>query len=242
MDERTLMTTITRQSTLGGIVNVDPALAGLLERRGLDYCCGGSRTIEEACADAGIDAATVVDELTAAQEEVPDVAWARMDAAELVDHIEGTHHRYLWDELPRLTALMDKVYSVHGARHPELGEISARLADLRSELEPHLVKEERVLFPTIRELATATSAPSFHCGSLRNPISVMLSEHDRAGELLATLRQLTSGYTPPADGCASYTALFRGLGELEADTHLHVHKENNVLFPMVEQLEVRLAS
>ena len=236
------MTTITRQSTLGDIVNADPSLAALLERRGLDYCCGGSRTIDEACSEAGVDAAVVVDELTAARQERADVTWATMDAAELVDHLESTHHRYLWDELPRLTALMDKVRSVHGARHPELVEIGDRLAELVAELEPHLLKEERVLFPMIRELATATTAARFHCGSLRNPISVMLREHDQAGELLATLRQLTAGYTPPADGCASYTALFRGLAELEADTHLHVHKENNVLFPMVVQLEVRLAS
>jgi regulator of cell morphogenesis and NO signaling len=94
----------------------------------------------------------------------------------------------------------------------------------------------------IRELAASSTAPSFHCGSLRNPISVMLREHESVGELLARLRRLTADYTPPADGCASYTALFRGLGELEADTHLHVHKENNVLFPMVERIEAELGS
>ena len=103
------------------------------------------------------------------------------------------------------------------------------------------MKEERVLFPMIRELAAATEMPDFHCGTLRNPISVMLGEHDRAGELLAQLRSLTSDYTPPADGCASYGALFDGLKRLEADTHLHVHKENNLLFPAVVAMENAIA-
>jgi len=111
---------------------------------------------------------------------------------------------------------------------------------LRADLEPHLVKEEQVLFPMIRELATARVKPTFHCGSVRNPISVMEREHDTAGAALARLRQLTNGYTPPADGCTSYEMLYRGLAELEADTHLHVHKENNVLFPLVERIERQL--
>jgi regulator of cell morphogenesis and NO signaling len=236
------MATITTQSTLADIVVADPSLARQLERRRLDYCCGGSRTLEEACADRGLDAAAVAGELDAARTERPAARWATMSAAELVDHLESTHHHYLWGELPRLSALMDKVGSVHGARHPELDAISTCLAEIRADLEPHLLKEERVLFPMIRELATATTAPSFQCGSLRNPISVMLREHDSVGELLARLRQLTADYEPPADGCASYAALFRGLGELEADTHLHVLKENNVLFPMVVRMESELGA
>ena len=170
----------------------------------------------------------------------PSPDWATMAADELVDHIEATHHRFLWHELPRLHTLVDKVRSVHGARHPELDDIARGYEDLRADLEPHLVKEERVLFPMIRELATAHAKPTFHCGSLRNPISVMEREHDTAGVLLARLRELTDGYTPPADGCTTYEMLYGGLAELEADTHLHVHKENNVLFPMVERIERRL--
>ncbi len=108
---------------------------------------------------------------------------------------------------------------------------------LRADLEPHLAKEERMLFPMIRELVSSPVPPRFHCGSLRNPISVMLAEHDRAGDLLAGLRSLTSGFEVPDDGCASYRALYDGLAELEADTHLHVHKENNLLFPAVVAME-----
>ena len=101
-----------------------------------------------------------------------------------------------------------------------------------------MLKEERVLFPMIRELATRGEPTTFHCGTVRNPISVMLREHDRAGDLLARMRELTQGYVPPADGCASFEACYRGLAELEADTHLHIHKENNLLFPMVVRLEI----
>jgi regulator of cell morphogenesis and NO signaling len=130
---------------------------------------------------------------------------------------------------------------VHGERHPELAEVLAVYRELRADLEPHLMKEERVLFPMIRELAVASELPSFHCGSLRNPITMMGLEHDRAGELLGRLRELTDGYATPVDGCASYTALYRGLAALEADTHLHVHKENNLLFLAAVEAEQLLA-
>ncbi len=234
------MTIIEPTSRLADLVTADPSLARELERRGLDYCCGGRRTLADACAARDLDADAVAQELVAASGWQPVEAWTTMNAAELVDHIEAGHHRYLWDELPRLTVLMDKVRTAHGRRHPELHRVARCLEDLRADLEPHLLKEERVLFPMIRELATAGSPPAFACGSLRNPISVMMAEHDRAGELLERLNQLTGGYEPPADACASYAALYVGLAELEADTHLHVHKENNVLFPMVETMEARI--
>jgi regulator of cell morphogenesis and NO signaling len=235
------MTLIAPTSRLADLVTADPSLARELERRGLDYCCGGTRTLEEACVARELDPETVVDELVAARHPQPVDAWTTMDAVQLVDHIESTHHRYLWDELPRLSALVAKVRDVHGRRHPELHEVDGCFAELRADLEPHLMKEERVLFPMIRELAVATSPPAFHCGSIRNPISMMMREHDQAGELLARQRRLTREYQPPADACASFTALYQGLHELEADTHLHIHKENNVLFPLVTTMEAALA-
>ena len=165
-----------------------------------------------------------------------------MGLTDLVDHLEATHHRYLWDELPRLSALVAKIVSVHGDRHPELAQVEACFGEIRHDLEPHLLKEERVLFPMIRELDVATEPVSFHCGTLRNPISMMLREHDAVGDLLAQLRRLTNGYRPPADGCASYVACYAGLAEMEADTHLHIHKENNLLFPRVVRIESELAA
>ncbi len=216
---------------LGDVVTAMPGSARVLESFGLDYCCGGRRSLAVACAEAGVDPDIVVGELNAmAPQQVPD--WASMDPAELVDHLEATHHVYLHAELPRLDALAEKVASVHGANHPELMDVLADVRELRDDLEPHLMEEEHVLFPRIREQvrADSTGAPA---PALDAPISVMMTEHDRAGELLAQLRAHTSGYEVPADGCASYQALYEGLEQLEADTHQHVHKENNVLFPAV---------
>lgn len=233
--------TTTTDTSLAEIVTEAPGAARILEKYGLDYCCGGRQPLADACAAAGVDTATVVAELDAAP-PAPTEAWTQMAPGELVDHIESTHHAYLHSELPRLDALMDKVLAAHGGRHPELAAVAAALREIRADLEPHLAKEERVLFPMIRELSAATTAPEFHCGSLQNPISMMMMEHDRTGELIERLRELTGGYEPPADGCNSYKALFAGMHELETDTHLHIHKENNVLFPAVVALESRVVA
>jgi regulator of cell morphogenesis and NO signaling len=235
------MTTIDRDTTLAEVVTAHPRLARELERRGLDYCCEGLQTVADASSAAGLDPRAVVDALVAASAEAGEEPWAAMGVVDLVDHIEATHHRYLWGELPRLAALVDKVDGVHGGHHPELAEVARTLAALRADLEPHLAREEHVLFPMIRELAGADALPSFHCGSLARPISVMLGEHDRVGELLAGLRATTGGFATPADSCASFQACYLGLADLEADTHMHVHKENNLLFPAVVRLEHELA-
>ena len=233
------MNSVTVDQTLADVVTTDPGSARVLESFGLDYCCGGRRRLDDACSALGLDPAAVLAELAKLEPE-SEPGWATMTPLELVDHIESTHHGYLHTEFDRLDALAAKVAGVHGDRHPELLDIQAAYGELRADLEPHLMKEERVLFPMIRELAAAARRPTFHCGSVSNPISMMMIEHDRAGELLATLQALTNGYGPPADGCASYSALFEGLAALEADTHLHVHKENNLLFPAVVSLEQQL--
>ncbi len=236
------MVKIDVSTTLAEAVDAFPQLAREFERRGLDYCCGGRRTLGEACALIGLDPEATIAEFSVAGATSGSAEWTTMTADVLVDHLEATHHRYLWEEMPRVTALVDKIVSVHGARHPELVDIASCFAHVRADLEPHMLKEERMLFPMIRELVTSSGVPSFHCGSLQNPIAVMLSEHDAVGDLLAQLHRLTDGYTPPADGCASYVACFAAMAELEADTHLHIHKENNVLFPMVVQLEAQQAA
>ena len=233
------MLEFTIDQTLAEIASVVAASARVLESFDLDYCCGGHRPLGDACSGAGVDPVTVLDALSnVAPQPAPE--WVSMDLTELVDHLEATHHAYLHTELERLDALAEKVVGVHARNHAELIEIRAVYASLLAEFEPHLVKEERVLFPMIRELAASSVAPSFHCGSVWNPISVMMREHDRAGALLATLHRATNAYQTPADGCASYRAFYDGLAELETDTHLHVHKENNLLFPAVVALEDRL--
>jgi regulator of cell morphogenesis and NO signaling len=220
--------------TLGDLVASVPGSARVLESFGLDYCCRGARPLAEACAQDAVDVNEVVAEL---RDLAPGPApkWSSMPPAELVDHLESTHHRYLHAELPRLDALAQKVASVHGGRHPELMDVLSDLRELRDDLEPHLAKEESVLFPAVRHLVAEADAGR-PTTQLDAPIRVMRAEHDRAGELLAQLRADARDFAVPDDGCASYRALYEGLAELESDTHLHVHKENHLLFPAVEAL------
>jgi regulator of cell morphogenesis and NO signaling len=232
---------INPRHTLGALVTTRPELATGFDRLGLDYCCGGQRTLAEAVAAAGLDLDDVIDVLEADSDGTSAGGWAHLGLAELVDHLEATHHAYLDEALPRLSQLAAKVDDVHGERHPELAEVRRLVGALCADMEPHLRKEEQVLFPMIRQLAAATTPPTFHCGSLANPISVMLREHDDVGDLLAALRSAAGDFAVPDDGCASYRSLYAGLAELEADTHLHVHKENNLLFPAVTEAERALA-
>ena len=220
---------------LGALVTANPGVARVLEGFGLDYCCGGQTRLTVACLEAGLDA----DEVRAALAEVDidnDVVWADLEPVDLIDHVLAVHHAYLRDELPALEQLSDKVATVHGARHPELVEIAATVAELRADLEPHMAREELALFPMIRELVAADGSTSNGPTSAdleRGPIAAMRFEHDQTGRLLERLHSLSSDFEVPADGCASYTSLYQRLGALEADTHLHVHKENNVLFEAV---------
>jgi regulator of cell morphogenesis and NO signaling len=219
--------------TLAELVTANSAAARVFDAFGLDYCCRGHRTLEVACASAGLDQPAVAARLAELDAD-DDGIWTTLDAPSLAAHIVDTHHRYLHEELPLLDALADKVLSVHGDRHPELETVAALVKTLREDLEPHLMKEERVLFPAIEALADGQQELPF--GSIANPIRMMTLEHDRAGELLIVLRAVTDDYTAPADGCTSYRSLYDRLAALEQDTHVHVHKENHVLFPAALRL------
>jgi regulator of cell morphogenesis and NO signaling len=216
--------------TLGDLVATNPAAARVLDSLGLDYCCHGERSLTAACGDAGIDPAAVSAHLANLPVE-GNATWTALDPPALADHIVEVHHRYLHDELPLLDALAMKVRDVHGGRHPELADVASLVAAIRADLEPHLLKEERVLFPAIAAIAEGRT--EFPFGSVANPIRVMSLEHDRAGELLAELRAVSYGFDVPPDACASYRSLYERLEALELDTHIHVHKENHVLFPAV---------
>ncbi len=224
--------------TVADIVVANPAAAEVFERLGIDYCCGGQRQFAEACADAGVAPTDVEAELAAIGTAAPAVAYD--DVGGLIGHIVSSHHRYLRRELPRLADLMAKVQQAHGTAHPEVHRVAATLSELTAELLPHLVKEEKVLFPLAIELLGAIAPTSFHCGSVLNPIRVMSHEHDRTGELLAALRHQTNGFLAAPDACPTWLALYQGLDVLEADVHAHVHLENNVLFPRIAALEADL--
>lgn|GEM_PF-591933 len=217
--------------TLGDIVTTYPSLAAALERQGLDYCCHGARTLAAAAADAGLDPLVVAAELSRRRVDEPIAAWASLSPLDLVDHIEFVHHRYLWSELPRISALVEKIVVVHGERHPELAEVQRLYTELRADFEPHLVREEQSLFPMIRHLVATGDRPRSDIEELAKQIEGLTAEHETVGALLEELNSVTGGYATPADGCATYNACYLALAQLEADTHLHIHKESNVLFP-----------
>jgi regulator of cell morphogenesis and NO signaling len=220
------------ETTVGQLVAEEPSRGPILERLGIDYCCGGKRTLAEASAAQKLDPQAVLAALQAGADAPGPVEknWSQAALTELADHIEATHHAYLRAELPKLSERGEQVLRVHGANHPELAEVRDVFQALRAELEAHMEKEEFILFPMIRDLE-AGQGHVFHCGSLRNPIGVMEAEHEAAAEALAKLRRLTADYTPPGDACSSFRSLLAGLAAFDADLHQHVHKENNILFP-----------
>jgi len=237
------MTTFQRHESVGSILREHPSLSRLFEQAKVDYCCGGQKTLAEACRQRGIDPEAFITELetTVDQEETEDINFNALSLTELVNHIEETHHAYLHSELPRLEQMTAKVAAVHGEEEPRLYQIKALFHSLSQELKMHLMKEEKVLFPMIRQLDAGTlpnshcgDDPQFHCGSIANPIRQMKLEHDDAGSSLEKLRQLSDDYTPPQWACNTYRALFDALAYFEADMHQHVHKENNILFPRAQ--------
>lgn len=228
------MTHIDPQEELGQLVAERPARARVLESFGLDYCCGGRRSFADACREQGLSLDRVLAELARADDapRPPDETdWRTSSLGALAQHIVATHHVYLRREMPRLAELFDKVTAVHGERHPELHRMERVYRALQDEMYAHLSKEENILFPMLEQLDAAGPPSAFHCGSIQNPIRVMLMEHDSAAEALHELGALSRAFTPPADACESFRALYAGLAELEADTHQHIHLENNILFP-----------
>ncbi len=215
-----------------------PGAVALFERLGIDYCCGGARSLREACDRAHVS----LDEVMAALRGMParsqpaQVGWDAAPIPALIQHIVDTHHAYTRRALRDIPPLLERVARRHAGGHRELLEISALYQALATELAPHMTKEEEVLFPYALALADGAS-PSACFSTVRAPISVMQREHDTAGALLRHLHQAARGYAPPADACDSYRALLAALSDLERDLHAHIHLENNVLFPRLVRLE-----
>ncbi len=209
-------------------VKNNPQCAKVFEELNIDFCCGGDTSLLTACEEEDLEPHWVYQRLVELQ---PAPSTREKDVSdltltELTEHLESTHHVYLKKALPRLVALMDKVHQAHSPWHPELTRLQTVVANLRAALEPHLLKEEQILFPLIRQL----EAEGLQLEAAQGPIRVMRSEHDGAGDLLKEMRTLTNVYVVPKDGCQSFQLLYEGLKELEEDTHIHIHKENNILF------------
>jgi regulator of cell morphogenesis and NO signaling len=228
---------ITTENIIRDIAVESPATIPVFEKFGIDYCCGGKRSLAQACKDLQLSVDQVIeklDEVTAVPAD-DGTKWPAQPLYKVIQHVVRTHHTYVRQEVPRLRALAEKVRSRHGASHPELAEIESVFNELSDELLTHMMKEEQVLFPYIAKVEHSVGlgeiAPSAPFGSVERPIDAMVDDHELAGSLAARLRTLTSGYTAPMGACPSYKGLFFGLQEFERDLHAHVHLENNILFP-----------
>jgi len=236
----------TKTSTIADMVRDAPLRANVFERYRIDYCCNGDRTLEEVCAEKNLDADRIRAELDVSPEDGAGRDFDAMGLADLAGYIVERHHEYLRTNLPSIAQKAGRVVEVHGVNHDFLPKIEHVFQGLADELTQHMMKEEMVLFPLIGRMEQAEQqgqpAPPAPGGSVQNPIRMMEHEHDDAGRALETIRDLTSGFEPPAGACNTFRALYAQLEDLERDLHMHIHLENNILFPKAAEIEQRLAA
>ncbi|HSV12250.1 MAG TPA: iron-sulfur cluster repair di-iron protein [Hanamia sp.] len=235
----------TADETLGEIAAKDLRKAEVFKKYGLDFCCGGKKTVKEACAEKGIDVTKVEQELqnsdktSFAARPLPYNDW-NLDF--LADYIVNTHHSYVKKTIPDIKAYAEKVAKVHGAHHPELLQINKLAQEVCDEMSAHMVKEETVLFPYVKQLVASKNSGNGkvkfgNLDSVETPINLMEMEHEVVGNNMDEIRKISNNYALPEDACASYSFLFKTLDEFENDLHIHVHLENNILFPKAVNLE-----
>ncbi len=234
--------TVATEKTVRELALESSSATRVFEKLGIDYCCGGNRSLEEACRTANLKVEQVLESLAVADKTAlaahDDRDWQSEPVSALIAHIQKTHHSYTREEIARLRPLFDKVCSVHGKNHPELLEIRDTFQALAQELSAHLMKEEMILFPYILKMeADKEQLARAPFGSVQNPVSMMEHEHDSAGNALRAMKQASDGYTAPPNACVSYQTLYQALAEFEADLHRHIHLENNILFPRAVAME-----
>jgi regulator of cell morphogenesis and NO signaling len=233
--------TLTASETVGEVVADNPSSARVFEKYGIDYCCGGNRPLAEVCAEKGLNVEEFSRELADSNAPAQERDWRNASLADLADHIVGKHHAYLRSELPEIERKIQKVLEAHWNRHGvTISALREVFVALKTELTEHMVKEERILFPMIQRMEAKSNVAMPTGASVNQPIRVMEHEHATAGQALAEMRRLTSEYTAPEDACNTFRVLYRQLEELESDLHLHIHLENNILFPRAAALEQSL--
>jgi len=221
-----------------------PGATRVFENVGIDYCCGGHRSLADACVAAGVTPESVMNSLDHAKgshAELEEANFLTATLAELIEHIVEKHHVFTRTEIERLRLLIEKVNNAHGQNHPELARLRSLFTTLSAELEPHMMKEERMLFPYVVQMEDAMRRERTHpyppFGTVANPVRMMMLEHETAGELLREMREVTGNYAIPPDACISYQTLYEALDGFEKDLHQHIHLENNILFPRSVEME-----
>ncbi|MCQ0110081.1 iron-sulfur cluster repair di-iron protein [Zhouia amylolytica] len=233
---------------IGEYVAEDYRTAAVFSKYGIDFCCRGNRTINEVCTKKGIDQDILLHSLNEvlknkSGESIDYRSWP-LDL--LIDYIEKKHHRYVEQNIPVLLQYLDKLRRVHGERHPELFDVYELFSGSAGDLAQHMKKEELVLFPFVKKMVkaqlTGEAIEAPHFGTVGNPIEMMKHEHDNEGVRFREIAKITDNYTPPADACNTYKVAFKMLDEFEKDLHLHIHLENNILFPAATKLEKLFAA
>lgn len=231
---------ITAETPVREIVVETPTAIPVLEQFGIDYCCGGAHTLAEACTRRDQNVASVLDELQRQQQNPSprSVDWRTIPLSELISYIVQNHHTFTRQQLGLIRELAAKVERRHGRMHPEIYKMNEALAVISAELAHHFSCEEDVLFPYIEQLG-GNQRPLMPVvfGSVQQPVTRMMIDHNHTGDELRVLREITNNYQPPADACTTYRALYRALEDLERDLHQHIHLENNILFPRALELE-----
>ena len=234
-----------KEKTIGELVAADYRKADVFKKYKIDFCCGGKKTLSQVCNDKNIDKDAVESELENINSQSTGNVnlYSEWSLDFLVDYIINTHHRYVVNSIPLLLEYSKKVARVHGEQHPEVVTIFELVSEAAEELYSHMMKEEKVLFPYIKQLVqdkiNARSSCSF--GTVKNPVTMMEIEHDLVGNIFKTIRELSNDYTPPESACATYRVMYFKLQEFENDLHQHIHLENNILFPAAIKLEAGLS-
>lgn len=224
----------TEQSLIGDIVAQFPKASDIFRSYKIDFCCGGQRTLKEASEERNLDGEAILEQLNALYSqslEKEGKNWLEASYSELIDHIIAKHHRYLAEELPQLSPYVTKVLRVHGANHPHLAQVHKLFNELKTELEQHTIKEETYAFPLILRFAKTPTPDNKEM--TKQAVSELVDEHDCAGDIIKTIREMTNDFTPPEDACRTYRLVYDRLEALEKDLFEHIHLENNILFPRV---------
>lgn len=229
--------------TIGEIVTEDYRTAHIFKKYGLDFCCGGGRSLTEACKRKGLDIDTLLAEInTIAGEAAEEHSYNEWSPVFLIDYIINNHHHYVRTKLPEIKGYAQKVAKVHGKTYPVLLDMLGKFLVLKEEILSHLEAEEQVLFPYVKKLAKAEAtgkspAKELRAGTAAQAIEMMEAEHEEAGRLMAEIEKMSDGFTPPEDACTTFRVYFQNLQAFQDDLHKHVHLENNILFPKALELE-----
>lgn len=236
---------VQKENKIGDVVAQNFRTAKIFEGFGLDFCCGGKKTIETACEEKGISTDAVIEALDNSEGgSQTDMRYDKWSPDFLADYIVNNHHSYVLNSIPEIEQHLNKVVFKHGEKYPWMEKIVSIFTALKYELTAHMAKEEMMLFPYIKEMYDALQnkidmpVPPF--GTVESPIKVMEQEHEHAGDMMKQISALTNNFTPPEDACTTHRILLQELNEFEQDLHMHVHLENNILFPKASELELKL--